>query len=135
MPFETKYESAFYKIEVDKDIRLLQARWLRPVTAEELEIGGTKLFEILLETQAEKVVANAQLLGALSPEAKEWLSSRFFELLSQTQLKMLARVLPENMFHRISLESVVTRAEALGVTNFQVKNFSLQEEALEWLGH
>lgn len=133
MPFEIKYESDFYRIEVDLGLGLLQAEWLRPVSGKEMETGGTKFYEVLRDTQVEKAVANARLLGALSPEAKEWMSTRFYEMLSLTQLKMLARVLPENLFHRIALESVVTRAEALGVTKFSVKNFAAQDEALRWL--
>lgn len=135
MPLETKYESGFYKIEVDFETGLLLARWLRPVSGNEMETGGTKLYEVLRDTKIEKAVANAQLLGSLSAEAKEWMSTRFYELLSMTQLNMLARVLPENLFHRVALESVVTRAEALGVTKFRVKNFATQEEALQWLGN
>lgn len=133
MPLETMYDSGFYKIEVDVEAGLLMARWLRPVSGNELETGGIKLYEVLRDTGIEKAVANAESLGALSTEAKEWMSSRFYELLSKTKLKMLARVLPENLFHRVALESVVTRAEALGVTKFKVKNFATQEEALHWL--
>ncbi|PRY08852.1 hypothetical protein CLV24_12016 [Pontibacter ummariensis] len=133
MGFEIKYESGFYRIEVDAGSGLLSAKWLRPVSADEIIRGGTKLYEVLQETQVERVVANAQALGALTSEAKEWMSTRFYELLSGTSLKKMARVLPDTVFHRIALESVVTRAEALGITKFLVKNFSRQQEALLWL--
>ncbi|RDV17235.1 hypothetical protein DXT99_01655 [Pontibacter diazotrophicus] len=133
MPFDIKYATDFYMIEVDLDADLLQAKWLRPVSVKEMEAGGTKLYEVLRDTQVARVLANAQDLGVLPAEAKEWMSSRFYELLSLTQLKKMARVLPENLFHRVALESVVTRADALGVTKFDVRNFSSPKEALRWL--
>ncbi|TXK52826.1 hypothetical protein FVR03_00175 [Pontibacter qinzhouensis] len=132
MPFTTFYESDFYKIEVDTARNLLQAMWLRPVTGTELQEGGVKLYEVLRDTGVELAVANAKVLTSLSAETKAWMSSTFYELLSQTQLKRLARVLPDNMFHMIALESVVTRAEALGVTKFEVKNFSDPVAAFKW---
>lgn len=134
MSFETMYESDFYRIEVDLEGGLLRAKWLRAASAEEIKVGGTKLFEVLRDTKVERAVANAQALTSLSVEAKEWMSSTFYGLLSQTGLQKLARVLPEdNVFARIALESVATRSEAQGVTKFMVKNFPNQQQALRWL--
>lgn len=133
MPFKTVYESAFYRIEVNLDDNMLRSVWLRMADEAEVKTGGTKLYEVLRDTGVERAIANGTSLGALTADSKEWMSTVFFELLSRTQLKKLARVLPTTLFHRLALESVVTRAEALGNTNFLVKNFSTQEEALLWL--
>jgi hypothetical protein len=133
MALKTHYESDFYRIQVDKERKLLLAKWLRPVTTEEIILGGTKLYHILQETQLERASANAQALTTLSIEAKEWLSTTFYQLLSQTNLKKLARVLPDTLFYKLALESVVTRAEALGNTKFEVRNFASDQEALAWL--
>ncbi|WP_228466578.1 hypothetical protein [Adhaeribacter swui] len=81
----------------------------------------------------ERALANAQAFTTLSPEAKQWMATTFYQLLSQTHLKKLARVLPSSLFHRLALESVVTRAEALDVTKFDVQNFAQEPEALSWL--
>ena len=118
---------------MDLGANLLRAVWLKAADETELIAGGTKLYEVLRDTGVERAIANATSLGALTTASKEWMSTSFFELLSQTQLKKLARVLPSTLFHRIALESVVTRAEALGITKFIVKNFSSQEEAISWL--
>ncbi|MFT2007038.1 hypothetical protein ACMA1I_00045 [Pontibacter sp. 13R65] len=133
MPFITFYESDFYKIEVDTAQNLLRAIWLRPISYAEMKTGGTKLYEVLLDTEVELAIANAKTLTSLSAETKAWMSSTFYELLSQTKLRKLARVLPDNVFHLIALESVVTRAEAMGVTKFVVKNFSDPAIALRWI--
>ncbi|MEJ8801642.1 hypothetical protein [Pontibacter sp. H249] len=126
------YTSDFYTIEVDIEGNLLQSRWHRPVSDQEIKAGGLKLYEALRETNIEHAVANAQHLGAIPSTAKDWLSSTFYELLSQTALKKLARILPESVFHQIALESVVTRAEALGVTKFEVKSFGNEQDAFAW---
>jgi hypothetical protein len=129
----TKYTSDYYSIEVDEARKLLKAVWLRPVTTEEVIYGGTKLYEALLDTGVERVIADARVMTSLSSESKDWLAGRFYELLSQTRLKKLARVLPSAVFPKLALESVVTRAEAQGVTKFDVKNFSSPAGALSWL--
>ncbi|MHA6247228.1 hypothetical protein ACXYMU_04770 [Pontibacter sp. CAU 1760] len=133
MTFKTAYESAFYRIEVDVRANLLKSVWLRPASEEEIRTGGMKLYEVLRDTKVEFVLANATLLGVLTAASKEWLATKFYEMLSQTNLKKLARVLPEMVFHRIALESVVTRAEAMGTISFLVKNFSGQADAMRWL--
>ncbi|ARS35346.1 hypothetical protein [Pontibacter actiniarum] len=133
MPFDTKYDSGFYRIAVDESQDLLRAEWLRTVNKDELVEGGTKLYEILRETGITLVMADARVLTALPSDAKDWMASTFYELLSQTGLKMMARVVPSAIFSKIALESVVTRAEALGVTKFEVKNFTDPKDALSWL--
>ncbi|MBC5772504.1 hypothetical protein H8S95_00365 [Pontibacter sp. KCTC 32443] len=133
MPFKTVYSSDFYKIEVDLEGNLLLSEWLRHVTEDELITGGTKLYETLRDTQVERAIANGQILETLTQKAKDWMSYEFYELLSQTNLKKLARVLPKSVFHQLALESVITRAEALGKTRFEVKSFSDPDQALAWI--
>lgn len=133
MPFTTAYLSEFYKIEVDLEGNLVRSEWLRHVTDEELITGATKLYEALRDSKVERSIANGQLLETLNTRAKDWMSYEFYELLSQTNLKKLARVLPTRVYHQLALESVVTRAEALGKTRFLVKNFSDKDKALTWL--
>lgn len=133
MAFDVRYASDFYRIEVDIPGNLLRATWLRPANYSEIVQGGTMLYRVLLDTGIERTVAHAQALTTLSPDSKEWMSTSFYQLLSSTNLKKLARILPTNVFSRIALESVVTRADALGVTKFQVKNFPEPQEAMTWL--
>lgn len=133
MPFITVYSSDYYKIEVDLKGNLLRSAWLRHVTDDELIFGGTKLYDALREHKTERAIANGKVLGALGPKAKDWMANEFYELLSQTNLKKLARVLPDSVFHKLSLESVISRAEAQGKTRFEVKSFTDDDEALKWL--
>ncbi|NDK56689.1 hypothetical protein [Pontibacter fetidus] len=133
MPFTTYYTSAFYKIEIDLKGNLLRSEWLRHVTEDELIFGATKLYEALRDTKVERAIANGKVLGALGPKPKDWMAAEFYELLSQTNLKKLARVLPDSVFHKLALESVISRAEAQGKTRFDVKSFTDNEEALRWL--
>lgn len=133
MSFKTAYESDFYKIEVDQENDLLRSEWLRPVTKEEMITGGTRLFESLRDTGITRAIANAQRLVMLDTATKEWMSTQFFSLLSQTKLQKLARVLPSSLFSRLALEAVATRADANHVSRFVYKNFVTQQEALNWL--
>ncbi|MCJ8164376.1 hypothetical protein MKJ04_05930 [Pontibacter sp. E15-1] len=133
MPYTTAYESEFYRIEVDLEANILRSAWLRQIDEVEMKFGGRKLYEVLRDTGVERALSCGQSIGVLSAASKDWLATDFYKMLSHTFLKKLARVLPTTVFHRIALESVVTRAEALGLTNFMVKNFTNYEEALAWL--
>jgi hypothetical protein len=127
------YKSDFYEITADSVSEIIRTNWLRPVTKEEMIEGGTKLHDLLLETQFKKVLANGQKLKWLDVETKEWMSTKFYELLSETPLEKIARVLPSNLFFQLALESVATRADALGIVKFQFKNFQHDAPALRWL--
>jgi hypothetical protein len=133
MAFKIFYSSDFYRIEADKEQNILVSKWLRAVTHDELITGGTKLYEALLETRIERTCANAQALGALNATSKDWMANEFYELLSLTNLKKLARIMPSSVFHQLALESVMTRAEAMGKARFEVRNFSDPDEAMAWL--
>lgn len=127
------YKSDFYELEADEGEGIIRAKWMRPVSSIEMITGDTKLHDVLQETKYRKVIANAQALTKLDFETKEWMSTRFYELLSHTELQKIARVLPTNVFYHVALESVATRAEALGVVKFQYRNFTNDNEALRWL--
>ena len=133
MPFEVRYASDFYRIEVDTPANLLRATWLRTANKSEIVRGGTMLYQVLRDTGIERAVANAQALTTLSSESKDWMSTSFYQLLSATKLKKMARILPNSVFSKIALQSVVTRADALGITKFQVRNFTVTQDAMTWL--
>ncbi|GHA61183.1 hypothetical protein [Pontibacter akesuensis] len=133
MPFEVHYSSDFYRIEVNVADNLLRSEWLRAVSKVEMVTGGTKLMEALQETVVELAIADARVLTALTSETKEWMATKFYELLSKTNLKRLARITPSDLFSKIALESVATRSEALNITKFSVMNFTDPEEGLRWL--
>lgn len=129
----TTYSLDFYKIEIDQENNLILAEWLRSVNQDEMVRGGTKLYEALRDTGITRAVANAQQLTMLDAATKEWMSTNFYELLSQTRLQKLARVLPSSLFSKLALEAVATRAEAQNINQFVFKNFSNQKDALNWI--
>lgn len=92
-----------------------------------------RISQLLKENGADKLLLNALAIGKLLPHTKEWLSTTYYKSLSDLNLQKLARVLPENVFNRLSFEAVITRAEALGAVKFDVKNFTSDEDALRWL--
>jgi hypothetical protein len=121
------------RITIDRSKGLITNTWLRPVEHQEILDTAERLYQFLKETKADKLLLNALILGKLLPHTKEWLSTTFYKSLSEVGITKLARVLPENLFNRLSFESVLTRAEALGTVNFEVKNFTNNEAALRWL--
>jgi hypothetical protein len=130
---ETLLQNDMTRIAIDRSNGLITNTWLRPVEHKEILDTAERLYQFLKETKTDKLLLNALILGKLLPHTKEWLSTTFYKSLSEVGITKLARVLPENLFNRLSFESVLTRAEALGTVNFEVRNFTNNEAALRWL--
>jgi hypothetical protein len=130
---ETIYQNDISRIAIDRESGLLTNTWLRPVELDEMLRTAEKINQFLQEHSVDKLLLNALVIGKLLPHTKEWLSTTYYQSLSNLGLQKLARVLPENVFNRLSFEAVITRAEALGTVNFEFRNFTNDEAALRWL--
>jgi hypothetical protein len=130
---ETIYQNDISRIAIDRESGLLTNTWLRPVEHDEMLRTAEKINQLLQEHSIDKLLLNALVIGKLLPHTKDWLSTTYYQSLSDLGLQKLARVLPENVFNRLSFEAVITRAEALGTVNFEFRNFTNDEAALRWL--
>ncbi|PVY40386.1 hypothetical protein [Pontibacter virosus] len=130
---ETLYQNDISRIAADREHGILANTWLRPVEHNEMVQTAEKLSQLLQDSEADKLLLNALVIGKLLPHTKEWLSTTYYKSLSDLGVKKLARVLPENVFNRLSFEAVITRAEALGALSFEVRNFTNDADALRWL--
>ncbi|MBD1397341.1 hypothetical protein H9Q13_09210 [Pontibacter sp. JH31] len=130
---ETLYQNDISRISIDRRNGVIMNAWLRPVEHDEMVVTADRINQFLRETESDKLLLSALLIGKLLPETKEWLSTTYYKSLSELGIKKLARVLPDNVFNRLTFESVITRAEAMGTVNFEVRNFSTDKAALLWL--
>ena len=130
---ETLYQNDISRIAADREHGILANTWLRAVEHDEMLQTADRLSQLLQESESDKLLLNALAIGKLLPYTKEWLSTTYYKSLSELGLKKLARVLPENVFNRLSFEAVITRAEALGAVTFEVRNFTNDIDALRWL--
>ncbi|WP_018476267.1 hypothetical protein [Pontibacter roseus] len=130
---ETLLLNDISRIAIDRDNGLVTNTWLKQAGHEEMVQTGERINRFLREAKADKLLLSALNIGTLLPQTKDWLSNTYYKSLSELGLKKLARVLPENLFNKLSFEAVVTRAEALGAISFEVKNFSSDQAAMRWL--
>ncbi|WP_299818131.1 hypothetical protein [uncultured Pontibacter sp.] len=129
----TVYKSNDFKIEADDDALYVRTEWLQPLTDKEFVFEAMKAYEVIVERKAELVLVNAQQVSILGPETKDWLSNTYYTLFSQTAVKKMARVMPDNLFKKLALSSVVTRAEASTEISYTIQDFASEEEAVRWL--
>ena len=45
----------------------------------------------------------------------------------------MARVMPDNLFKKLALASVVARADATGDISYAIRDFASEAEAVNWL--
>ncbi|MER2999012.1 hypothetical protein [Pontibacter populi] len=129
----TVYSSDNFKIEADESLAYIRTEWLRPLTDKEFMMEAMRAHDVIAERNAEIVLVNSQQVSILGPDTKDWLSNTYYSLFSQTALKKMARVMPDNLFKKLALTSVVARADAAGEISYQIQDFASEEEAVRWL--
>ncbi|MBC5994036.1 hypothetical protein [Pontibacter cellulosilyticus] len=127
------YNSDDFKIEVDDNHAYVRTEWLRPLTDKEFTSEAMQAYKIIAERNAERVLVNAQQVSILGPETKDWLSNTYYCLFSKTAVKKMARVMPDNLFKKLALASVVTRAEASTTISYSIQDFASEADAIHWL--
>lgn len=133
LPLITIYESDDLKIEAAEGLSLVRAAWIQPVPDNKFIAEAMRAFDIIAGRKAEKLLVNSQQTSILGSETKDWLSNTYYKLFSNTDLKKMARVMPDNLFKKLALTSVVARANAIGNISYTIQDFSSEEEALNWL--
>ncbi|MBJ6117720.1 hypothetical protein JAO76_05935 [Pontibacter sp. BT310] len=129
----TVYSSDNFKIEADDGLAYVRTEWLRPLNDDQFVAETMRAYDVITEKQAERVLVNAQQVSVLGPETKDWLSNTYYSLFSRTSLKKMARVMPDNLFKKLALASVVARADAAGEISYQIQDFASENEAVHWL--
>ncbi len=129
----TVYISENFKIEADDKHSFVRTEWLRPLTDEQFVTETMRAHKVITEKCAEKVLVNAQQVSILGPETKDWLSNTYYKMFSHTPLKKMARVMPDNLFKKLALASVVARADATGDISYEIQDFATEEAATHWL--
>lgn len=133
LPLTKLYESDDLRIEVADSLALIRTEWLRPLPGDRFMTEAMHAYEIIAGRKAEKVLVNSQQASILDPETKDWLSNTYYSLFSHTALKKMARVMPDNLFKKLALASVVARADAAGEISYDIRDFASEDEALRWL--
>lgn len=127
------YNSDDFKIEVDDSYAYVRTEWLRPLTDKEFTSEAMQAYRVIAERNAERVLVNAQQVSILGLETKDWLSNTYYCLFSNTAVKKMARVMPDNLFKKLALTSVVTRAEASTNISYSIQDFTSEADAINWL--
>ncbi|WP_242926184.1 hypothetical protein [Pontibacter vulgaris] len=133
LPLITVYESDGLKIEVADSLCLVRTEWLRTLPDEQFQAEAMQAYHVIAERKAEKVLVNSQQTSILGPETKDWLSNTYYSLFSTTALRKMARVMPDNLFKKLALASVVARADAAGDISYTIRDFASEDEAISWL--
>ncbi|WP_266203520.1 hypothetical protein [Pontibacter kalidii] len=129
----TIFLSDEFKIEVDDAHAYVRAEWLQPVVEERFVVEAMRAHEAITSRKAERVLVNAMQVSVIGPKTKDWLANIYFALYCHTPLKKMARVMPDNLFKKLALASVTTRASAAGELTYEIRDFSSEEEAVRWL--
>ena len=133
LPLITVYESDGLKIEAADSFRFVRTEWLQPLPDNQFITEAMQAHDYIKQRNAEKVLVNSERTSILGSDTKDWLSNTYYSLFSQTSLKKMARVMPDNLFKKLALASVVARADAAGDISYQIQDFASEEEAVRWL--
>lgn len=133
LQLRTVFLSDDFKIEADDALALVRTEWLHPVEDEQFVVESMRSHETVVSRRAEKMLMNAEDVSVISPKTKDWLANIYYDLFSHTSLKKMARVMPDDLFKKLAMVSVVTRADAAEELTYEIRDFSSEEEAVSWL--
>jgi hypothetical protein len=133
LQLRTVFLSDDFKIEADDALALVRTEWLRPVEEEQFVVESMRSHATVTSRKAEKMLMNAEGVSVISPKTKDWLANIYYDLFSHTSLRKMARVMPDDLFRKLAMVSVVTRADAADELTYEIRDFSSEEEALQWL--
>lgn len=127
------YDSDNFRIAADDTLAFVRTEWLRPLTDKEFKAEAMRAYKVIAERNAVIVLVNAQQVSILGPETKDWLSNTYYSLFSDTEVQKMARVMPDNLFKKLALTSVLTRVNATGNLSYLIQDFASEDEAVRWL--
>jgi hypothetical protein len=130
---QTVFLSDDFKIEVDDALAYVRTEWLRAVEDEQFVVESMRSHAITTTRKAEKMLMNAKHVSIVSPITKDWLANIYYDLFSHTSLKKMARVMPDDLFKKLAMVSVVARADATDDISYELRDFATEEEAVRWL--
>lgn len=133
LQLRTVFLSDDFKIEADDALALVRTEWLRPVEDEQFVVESMRSHETVVSRRAAKMLMNAEDVSVISPKTKDWLANIYYDLFSHTSLRKMARVMPDDLFKKLAMVSVVTRADAAEELTYEIRDFSSEEEAVSWL--
>ena len=123
----------YLSISLKKEERLLHTKWLRNVSSDEYREGITVVKELILQHQVELWLTDSRLLGHILFADQQWIKREMAPLIKSSNLKRIARVLTEDVFHYISFENMIQRVKEEYDTSVELAQFSSLEAAFDWL--
>ncbi|MEJ8758364.1 hypothetical protein WG947_15225 [Pontibacter sp. H259] len=133
LPLITIYKSDGLMIEAADSLELVRTEWLRPLPDDLFMEEAMQAYKLISSRKTSKLLINSKQVSVLGPETKDWLSNTYYSLFSQTELIKMARVMPDNLFKKLALASVVARADAAGDISYQIQDFASEDDAVRWL--
>ena len=124
--------SEYLAIEVDQPQSLAIVRWLRPLQSKEYRYGVLKVGQALLDNHIQKLLVDSRRLGSPTLKDQAWVAEKMRDIFGRCGLRRLARLQSHDIFHQMAAEAVYKKV-LQAPAPYRMREFSSEEDALEWL--
>ncbi|AKD04157.1 hypothetical protein POKO110462_19695 [Pontibacter korlensis] len=126
--FRPAYQIVFVGIS-PTSIDYMKASWLRPVSSEEYREGTQVFYQQAMAHHVSRLLIDSVRTNVPVVADMHW-TSNYINSLQNLTVNRLARLLSDDIFHALFVESV---EEGLQVPNLQIMYFRNEQDAVKWL--
>jgi hypothetical protein len=124
------YERPYIRIYVYELHRLIVTEWIGFAFSDELRSALDEALRLARQNGVTRWVANYQQRRVITPDDQDWVSGVWMPQLSSLGLERLAIVVSENVFSRMSVDTILTRAA--GHITWDTRYFDTPKAAEVW---
>jgi hypothetical protein len=126
------FHNSFVKLSYDKHLQLGKAEWKGRLQGAELREAYLLCHEMINRFSLTKWLADDRLMGNISPADLKWSLEVHVPQLAKSPLKRIARIPSKFEKNREAVEVMINKGYTYAI-NLVLRDFSDQEEAMEWL--
>lgn len=110
--------------------KYLEARWMRPVSSEEIRQGIEAITEIIFRHKIELLLVDFRKTGVPSASDQNWLAKHVQSVNSTIPLRRSARLLSMEILQSIVCEVITEKVETF---SYKYQEFASETLAKQWL--
>jgi hypothetical protein len=127
------FNEKFCQITYDTDSNIITARWYGYPLLANIQRGMEVYLDIMQNHQCNKLLSDLGKAKGTFTVANDWIANDWMPRALRVGYRACAMVYPDDVFTKFALKELNQKYEKARLTNFVLKYFHKEEDALLWL--
>mgnify|MGYP001791209318 CR=1 FL=1 len=124
---------SFFEAEYDQSINTIVVRWLTSPSSQEFRIGMNHIITLLREYPTGTLLTDTTNLGAIDEDDQIWSYTEWLEQAVVNGYDTLVLVMSPDIFAQMSVEDIMTQANAATKGRIVNQYFDNEQDAKAWI--